>query len=124
MRIFVTHWFDKYVRKERIPVTRVCEAAIRAQSGLIDADLGGGLIKQRIARQGKGRSGGFRTLIALRRGDRAIFIYGFAKNERDNIGPDDLEDLKRTAGILLGLGEGALANAVAAGELKEVNDDV
>src|ERR1700683_1838925 len=58
--------------------------------GLIDADLGSGLLKQRVARAGEGRSGGYRTIIAYRAGDRAVFLYGFAKNERDNIGDDEL----------------------------------
>jgi hypothetical protein len=59
--------------------------------GLVDADLGGGLIKQRIARTGQGRSGGYRTLMAFRSKERTIFVYGFAKSERDNIESDELE---------------------------------
>jgi hypothetical protein len=65
---------------------RLCEAVERAESGLIDANLGGGLIKQRVARLGQGRSGGYRAVVAYRRLGRAVFLYGFAKNERDNIG--------------------------------------
>lgn len=120
MRVYVTRWFGKFARKERIADMRLCEAAHRAEQGLVDADLGGGLIKQRIARAGHGRSGGYRTLIALRVADRAIFLYGFAKSERDNIGPDDLVDLKRTATLFLGLSKGELVRAVESGELKEI----
>jgi hypothetical protein len=65
---------------------RLCEAVERAESGLIDANLGGGLIKQRVARLGQGRSGGYRAVVAYRRLGRAVFLYGSAKNERDNIG--------------------------------------
>ena len=60
------------------------DAVERAERGLVDADLGGGIIKQRVARTGQGRSGGYRLLIAYRSGDRAVFLYGFGKNERDN----------------------------------------
>ena len=103
-----------------MPDSRICEAVNRAESGLIDADLGGGLIKQRIARSGGGRSGGFRTLIAFRAKDRAIFLYGFAKNERENAGSDDLEDLKNTALVFLAFSKADLAEAVSSGELKEI----
>ncbi len=64
---------------------------------MIDADLGGGLIKQRIARAGQGRSGGFRTLIAFRSGYVAVFVYGFGKNERENIEEAELEVLREIA---------------------------
>jgi hypothetical protein len=58
----------------------------RADRGLVDADLGGGVIKQRVARTGQGRSGGYRMLLAYREGHRAVFLYGFSKSERENIG--------------------------------------
>lgn len=96
------------------------EAVARAERGLIDADLGGGLIKQRIARQGKGRSGGYRTLIAYRRGDRAVFVYGFAKSERENIEPEQLKAAQKVALRVLGLDEKGLARAEREGEIEEV----
>ena len=123
MQVFVTRWFGKFAKKERLPDSRICEAVNRAESGLIDADLGGGLIKQRIAGSGGGRSGGFRTLIAFRARDRSIFLYGFTKKERENIGPDDLEDLKNTAAIFLAFNRAELAEAVSSGELKEIIRD-
>jgi hypothetical protein len=70
------------------------EAIERAERGLIDADLGGGLIRQRVARPGKGRSGGYRTIIAFRTNNRAMFLFGFAKSELDNIGPKELLSLR------------------------------
>ena len=73
------------------------EAVQRAESGLIDADLGGGVIKQRVARAGKGKSGGYRTLILFRQGDRAIFAFGFAKSAQANISRADLALLKDAA---------------------------
>jgi hypothetical protein len=88
--------------------------------GLIDADLGGGVIKQRIARQGGGKSGGFRALILLKAGERAFFVHGFAKSDRDNIRNDELAALKRLAAELLNYDNAALAKAIAAGVLTEV----
>lgn len=76
----------RFARRERIRDSSLCEAIRRAERGLIDADLGGGIIKQRVARPGQGRSGGYRTVLAYRSGDRAVFLYGFAKSERENIG--------------------------------------
>jgi hypothetical protein len=90
MRIFKTKWLVRFARRERIADRSLREAIERADQGLIDADLGGGIIKQRIARGGQGRSGGYRTLVAYRAGTRAVFLYAFAKNERDNIDPDEL----------------------------------
>ena len=84
MRVFVTKAFNRFARSERISVDRLQEAVGRAGRGLVDADLGGGLIKQRVARPRQGRSGGYRTVIAFRWLDRAVFLHGFAKSERDN----------------------------------------
>jgi hypothetical protein len=76
VRIFKTKLFAKFARRERIPDSSLAEAIGRAGQGLVDANLGGGVIKQRVARQGKGRSGGYRTLIAYRSGSFAIFLFG------------------------------------------------
>lgn len=97
----------------------LCEAIERAEKGLIDADLGN-LIKQRVARPGEGRSGGYRTLIAYRAGDLAVFLYGFAKNDLDNIGDDDLEDFQ-TLGLQWLEDARKVAKDTAAGILIEVN---
>ena len=97
MRIFKTKWFVRFARRERIKDHALLDAVARAEEGLIDADLGSGLLKQRVARAGEGRSGGYRTIIAYRAGDRAVFLYGFAKNERDNIGDDELATIKELA---------------------------
>ena len=97
MRVFKIRWFSRFARSERIVDESLREAVACAGRGLVDADLGGGLIKQRVARQGRGRSGGYRTIIAYRAGERAVFLYGFAKSERENIEPDDLDDLRLLA---------------------------
>jgi hypothetical protein len=93
MQVFLTKGMARFTRREQIGLTNLREAIARAESGLIDADLGGGLIKQRVARAGKGRSGGYRTIIAYRGGGRAVFLYGFAKNERENVGLEELTEL-------------------------------
>ena len=91
--------------------------------GLIDADLGGGLVKKRIARPGQGKSGGYRTLVATNKGDRWVFVFGFPKNERSNIDKDEAEALKKLAAHLLSLTPQAMGKAERAGELMEVNCD-
>ena len=123
MRIFQTKWFAKFARKEKIEVARLQEAVGRAEQGKIDADLGGNLIKQRVARRGEGRSGGYRTLIAFRTSSRSVFLYGFVKNEKENINEVELNDLKKLAGRLLAYDDRELKQALAAKELIEVPYD-
>ena len=79
MRIFKTKWMARFARRERISDHSLRTAIERAGRGSIDADLGGGIVKQRVARSGRGRSGGYRMLIAYRAGVRAVFLYAFAK---------------------------------------------
>ena len=113
----------RYARQERLEDCSLCDAIERAERGIVDADLGGGIIKQRVARIGQGRSGGYRLLIAYRPGKRAVFLYGFAKSERDNIGPDELEALREIGETWLEAKKQRLEQAIQDGLLKEVNDD-
>jgi len=85
VRVFKSRSFAKFVRKEGIPDSKLCEAIEDAEQGRIDADYGGGVIKQRIARAGQGKSGGYRAIICFRISHRAFFVHCFAKNEQDNI---------------------------------------
>jgi hypothetical protein len=123
VRIFSTRWFARYARKEGISDGSLREAIERAGRGLVDANLGGHLIKQRVARQGRGRSGGYRVLIAFRAGQRSAFLYGFAKNERGNIDQVELADLKVLAERLLNFTASEMETALRQGELKEVASD-
>jgi hypothetical protein len=123
MTIYQTREFNRWARKQRLPNAALCEAAIEMANGLYEADLGGNLLKKRIARPGQGKSGGFRTLVATNRGSLWFFIYGFAKNERSNIDQDEEAALKKLAAVLLTLKPIALSQALAAGELIEVNCD-
>ena len=121
MRVFKTKWFVRYARRERINDRSLCDAIERAERGLVDADIGGGIIKQRVARKGQGRSGGYRLLVAYRFRGRAVFLYGFAKNERDNIGHDELETLREIAAGWFEASETALERAIKEGFLQEVS---
>jgi hypothetical protein len=107
-------------RKERLDNGRLCEAIARAERGAVDADLGGHLIKQRVARPGGGRSGGTRTVIAYRAEQRSVFLYGFAKNERDNIDDRELADLKKLARHYLSFSDAQIATALTHAELTEI----
>lgn len=105
MRIFKNKWFARFARKERISDETLCEVAKEADKGNIDADLGGGVIKQRIARPNQGKSGGYRSIIYYRRGDRAFFVYGWSKSERANIDEDEEKEFKRQAKLTLTLSD-------------------
>lgn len=120
MRIFLTKDFARFGRKERIKSDVLRDAVERAGRGLIDADLGSGLIKQRVARPGQGRSRSYRTVIAYRSGVRCFFMYGFAKSERGNINSQELYVLKRTAQVLMGMTDAEIAISLAEKELTEI----
>ena len=122
MHIFRTRWVTRFARRERLTDSLLCEAVDRAARGLVDADLGGGIIKQRVARQGQGRSGGYRMLIAYRTADRAVFLYGFAKRERDNIGSDELATLRDIGASWLAADAAQIEQALVDGTLAEVHD--
>jgi hypothetical protein len=123
MRVFVSKWFARFARSEGIGDDGLCEAVHRAQRGLIDADLRRGLIKQRVARPGQGRRGGFRVLVAYRAGERAVFLYGFAKSERDNVSPQQLSEWQGRAHDVLTASHDAIERLVVDDELREVYCD-
>lgn len=123
MRIYLLKNFRRFQRKEGLRDRDLADAVRAAGSGLIDADLGGGLIKQRVARQGQGKSRGFRTVIAFRKGLRAVFLYGFAKSGRANIADDELEALRLIGADLLRADAELLETMIADDRLFEVHDD-
>lgn len=120
VRTFKSKWFARFARREQITEKSLFEAIDRAEQGLIDADLGGGLIKQRVARQGQGRSGGYRMIVAYRAKNRAVFIFGLAKNERENIEPDELVFLRILAENWLAADSSTIHKEIEAGNLQEV----
>ncbi len=123
MQIFKTKWLARFTRHEQITDASLREAVTRAERGLIDTDLGGGLIKQRVARKGQGRSGGFRMIVAYQTKDRAVFLYGFAKSERENINPSELATLREIATTWLNANAERIALGIAEDELQEVPND-
>ena len=120
MRVFKTKWFARFARNEGIADKSLREAIERAEQGLIDADLGGGLIKQRVARRGQGRSGGYRVIVAYRLKNRAVFLLGFAKNEKENISHNELEFLRELAKNWLVADSAKIQRETDIGNLREI----
>lgn len=121
MRIFRNAWFGRFARKERITDDALLDAVRRAERGQIDADLGGGVIKQRVPRPGQGRSGGFRTIVLYRRGQRAFFVFGFAKSDRDNMANDEEQQFRRMARHILALSDAHLAALIETDQFAEID---
>ncbi len=123
MSVYVTKEFARFARKVRLANAKLFQAAQDVAAGHYDADLGGGVFKQRVAREGGGKSGGFRTIILFRVGSHSFFAHGFAKSDKANASAKELKALKRLADLLLGYSEEQLVVAQAAGELSEVESD-
>ena len=122
VRILKLKTFARFVRREHINVAVLGDAFDRAEDGLVDADLGGGLIKQRAARPGQGKRRGYRTFIAFRSKLRAVFLFGYAKNELDNIDKDQLATLREVAALWLAADAQKIAHAIKDGLLIEVKN--
>ncbi|MCS3728916.1 type II toxin-antitoxin system RelE/ParE family toxin [Bradyrhizobium betae] len=121
MRIFKTKTLARFTRQNRIPDVSLIAAITRATRGLIDADLGGLIIKQRVARPGEGKRGGFRLLIGFG-SERSIFLFGFAKNERENIDDAELTTLREIAASFLTASNAKIEQSLKDGTLIEVQD--
>jgi hypothetical protein len=121
VRIFKTKTLAKFTRQHSVGDDSLVDAVKRALQGLVDADLGGQIIKQRVARPGQGKRGGFRMLIGIR-SDRAIFLFAFAKNERENIDRAELMTLREIVASFLNADDKTIARAVTEGTLIEVQN--
>ncbi len=119
-RVFKTRYFNRWMRKTELTDAALCEAVREMLQGLIDAHLGGGLVKKRVGLGGRGKRGGARTLVATYQNSRWFFVFGFEKNERDNIDVDALEAFQELATQLFMRTNEELAIAVADGTLKEI----
>lgn len=119
-RVFKTRHFCRWMRKSDLTDAALCRAADEMTAGLIDADLGGGVVKKRIGLAGRGKRDGARTLVATNKGTRWFFVFGFEKNERANISREELEALQLIAADLLGRTGPQLDRAVADGTLQEI----
>ncbi len=120
MNIYKTRFFDRWANDEGLTNLSLCNAVNEMKNGLFDADLGGGLFKKRIAKPGKGKSGGFRTLLATNKDDKWFFMFGFPKNQRSNIDKDEKAALKKLANQFLSYTKKDLNQAITAKALTEV----
>jgi hypothetical protein len=121
LRVFQNAWFGRFARKEDISTQVLWDAVDRAENGLVDADLGGGVIKQRIARPGESKSKGYRSIVLYRKGDKAFFVYGFPKSDLGNIRDDEQEQFKRSAKSILALSDEQICQLIQNGQFEEVN---
>lgn len=119
-RVFRTRTFSRWSRRIGLSDNALCEAIEEMARGLIDADLGGHVVKKRVAIPGQGKRGGARTLVATRLADRWFFVYGFRKNERENVTEPELKALQGLAKDLLSLDDLRLIRAIFAGEIVEI----
>ena len=122
-RIFKTRHFARWMRKTELTDLALCEAVAEMAQGLLDADLGGGVVKKRVALPGRGKSGGARTLVATNKGSRWFFVFGFEKNDRANISDSELEALQDLAKDLLARTVQQLDLAVQEHALEEICHD-
>ena len=120
LKIFKNAWFGRFARKERISANVLWDAVLRAENGQIDADLGGVVIKQRIARPGESKSKGYRSIILFRKGEKSFFVYGFPKSELGNIREDEEEQFKKMARQILALTDAQLSALIANGQFEEI----
>lgn len=122
-RVFKTRHFKRWMRKTELTDAALCAAVLEMTVGLIDAELGGGVVKKRIGIGSRGKRSGARTLIATNKGSRWFFVYGFEKSDRANISTDELEALQALASDLLALSAKELSLAVEDTTLEEICHD-
>jgi len=120
IRVFKTRHFQRWMRKTELTDAALCQAVDEMAAGLIDADLGGGVVKKRVGLAGRGKRGGARTLVTTNKGNRWFFVFGFEKNDRANISDEELEGLQAIAADLLACTTKQLDEAVADGMLQEI----
>jgi hypothetical protein len=121
--VFKTRHFSRWLRKSELTQETLCTAISEMENGLIDADLGGGVVKKRVPLPGRGKSGGARTLLATNKGSLWFFVFGFEKNERANVSPGEFEALKALASDLLKLSSVELDSQVESEALQEICHD-
>lgn len=108
------------MRKTELADAALCKAVQEMAAGLIDADLGGNVVKKRVGLAGRGKRGGVRTLVATNKGSRWSFVFGFEKNERANVSDEELEGLQALSADLLARTAQQLDEAVSDGTLQEI----
>ena len=123
-RVFKTRYFIRWMRKTELTDQALCLAVTEMENGLIDADLGGGVVKKRVPLPGRGKSGSTRTLVATNKSSRWFFVFGFEKNVQANVNAKELEALQDIARDLLKLTPTQLDAQVEHEAFQEIcNDD-
>ena len=122
-RVFKTRQFLRWMRKTDLTDVALCTAVNEMMAGLIDAELGGDVVKKRVALPGRGKRGGARTLVATRNASCWFFVFRFEKSEKANVTPTEIEALQILAGSLLDLTPSQLLYAVKDGTLQEICHD-
>ncbi len=122
-RVFKTRHFSRWLKKSDLTDAALCQAVNEMVAGLIDADLGGDIVKKRVALPGRGKRGGARTLVATRKASHWFFMYGFEKHEKTNVSTSELEALQIVASELLALTHPQLDSAVEDRTLQEICHD-
>jgi hypothetical protein len=123
MKRLMTKEFSKWANKHNVTLAVLANALAEVEKGIYDADLGGHVFKKRIRFQGKGKSGSGRTIICFKKDDRAIFVHGYAKNEKANINKKELAAFKRVAEILMSLSQDQIEKSLKSGTFVEVVDN-
>jgi hypothetical protein len=122
VRVFRNTWFTRWAVKEAISDQELKDAVVQIETGRFDADLGGGVYKQRIARSGEGKSGAYRVVVFFRSCDKSFFHYGFPKSKRANISDKELRTFKALAKLYLAMTDKELETAVKAGKFTEIEE--
>lgn len=112
MKKLCTKWFKKWARKSNLSDENLLESIENLEKGLSAADLGGNIYKVRVQRPGKGKSSGFRTIVVYKVEEKAIFLYGFGKNEKSNIDKQELHYFKKLGRDLLALNSEQVSNSI------------
>lgn len=117
----MTKHFSKWVKQHQVSIKQLDQALTEVSEGNFEADLGGGVIKKRIAFKGHGKSKSGRTIVCFKQDKLAIYLHGFAKNERTNISSKELVAFKATSKVLLSLSESNINLAIKKGSFIEVS---
>ena len=123
MRVFKTRVFHRWAGKAGMSDAALLKAVLDIKCGLIDADLGSYLLKQRVALPGRGKSGSARTLLATRFAGTLYFLFGFEKSDRSNITQRELGIYQSLASSLVALSNDQIEAALQANELIEVKNE-